>query len=130
MRRFPSSCILALLLAFLPLLAMASEQHKHVTLDQKAEVGNQQLTPGQYTVKFDDSSKNPQVQFVRDGKTVATVPAEIQHKANVDRAQFEFNTSNGQNRLDSLFLSDNEELVFSPGATQTSTNQNTTSPTQ
>lgn len=116
MRRFTSICILAALVAFLPVFASASVQHKKVTLYQKAEVGHQQLTPGSYTVKFDNSSSNPKVQFVRDGKTVATVPAEIQHQPNVSQAQFEMNTANGHNRLDRIFVGSKEELVFGSAA--------------
>jgi len=131
MRRFTSCCILAVLLAFLPLLATASVQHKKLTLDQKAEVGHQPLTPGSYTLKFDNSSTNPQVQFVRDGKTVATVPAQIQHKPNVTQAQFEINTRNGHNKLDRIFVAKNEELVFGSAATHTgSTAQKATPPSQ
>lgn len=132
MRRFTVSCVVALLLAVVPVFATASEQHKNVTLYQKAEVGGQQLTPGHYTLKFDSSSASPQVKFVRDGKTVATVPARIQHKENIDKAQFEFNTSNGQNRIDQIFIGNKEELVFGHPA-QTSANnqtQSTTPPTQ
>lgn len=116
MRRFTSACVLAAFVACLPLLAMASVQHKKVTLAHQAEVGNQQLAPGSYTVKFDNSSTNPKVQFIQNGKTVATVPAQIQHNPNVAQAQFEINTRNGHDRLDRIFVGKNEELVFGPAA--------------
>jgi hypothetical protein len=112
MRHLRTSCLLALLLAFLPVLALASEQHKSITLDQKAEIGSQQLKPGRYTMKFDDSSQAPTVQFIQDGKTVATAQAQIQHKQNPENAQYEFNTASGQNRLDRVYLGHNEELAF------------------
>jgi len=127
-----TSWLLALLLALLPTLALASEQHKTIKFDQKAEVGDQQLKPGSYELKFDNSSKTPEVQFTQDGKTVATAPATLQHSQNVDNAQFEFNTAGGQNRLDRVYLGHNQELVFGKAAQSSANNQtqSTTPPTQ
>lgn len=109
------SSALAVLLFFLPLLAMAAEQHKSVTLDVKTTVGNQQLKPGDYTLKWDDSKDTTNVDIQQNGKTMVTVPAHIVHKQNPDNATFETNTSNGQNRIDRVYTA-NEVLVLGDNA--------------
>ncbi len=114
-----TSCILALLLAFLPVFASAAERHKSVTLGQKAVVGSQELQPGSYVVKYDDANSSSQVKFILDGKTVATVPAQLQHDPNATGATYVFDNSNGQNRISRLYVGTNAELVFT-GDNQTS----------
>jgi len=132
MRHFRTTWILALVLAFLPLLAFGAEQHKSFTLDQKAEIGNHQLKPGQYTLKFDDSSNQTNVLFQRDGKTVASAPAQVMHKKNTDNAQYEINTANG-NQLNRVWVNSHEELAFGDQGMQKNglnSSQNATPPAQ
>ncbi len=118
MKSLITAATLAALLTCLPGLALAAQQHRDVSLDQKAMLGSQQLKPGQYTLKWDDNSANTNVTFEQNGKTVATAPATIVKKNNPGNASYEFNTSSGQNRLDRVYLS-HEELVF--GTTSTNT---------
>lgn len=106
------SCTLALLLAFLPVFASAAERHKNVTLGQKAVVAGQELKPGSYVVKYDDASQNSQVKFVLDGRTVATVPAQLQHDPNSTGATYKLDNSNGQNNISRIYVGASDELVF------------------
>jgi len=115
-----TSCVLALLLSFLPVFASAAERHKNFKLGQKAIVGGQELQAGSYVVKYDDANQNSQVKFVLDGKTVATVPAQLQNEANKTGASYTFDNSDGQNRISRVYVSANQELVFT-GDAQAST---------
>lgn len=115
-------------LALLPSLAFAASQHKSVTFDQTATIGTQQLKPGDYTLKWDDSKDTADVDFQKNGKTVATVPAHIVHQGNTYNVSMEFNTAGGQNQLQRVYLS-KEQLVFGD-TTQDSDNAQTTPPSQ
>lgn len=119
-RTIKTSCTLALLLAFLPVFASAAERHKNVTFSQKTVVAGQELKPGSYTVKYDDASQGSQVKFVLDGKTVATVPAQIQHDSNVTGATYTLDNSKGQNTISRIYVGPSEELVFTGGENSTS----------
>lgn len=119
---------LAALLTCLPTLALAAQQHRSVSLDQKAMLGTQQLKPGTYTLKWDDSSNTPNVTFERNGKTVATAPAKIVKKDDHNNAAYEFNTASGKNQLDRVFLP-HEQLVFgNTAANSNSANAKTATP--
>ena len=126
-----TSWMLTLLLAFLPPMGFAEQQHKSINLDQKAEIGNQQLKPGPYELRWDDSQKNTTVQFQRDGKTVVTAPARVIRKSDRNNATYEINTANGQNRLDRVYLS-HEQLAFGKASQSNSSaiSKPTTPPTQ
>ena len=127
MKYLRTAFLLTLLLAFTSLLSFAAEQHKSINLDQKVTVGSQQLKPGNYTLKFDDSKQNTEVEFQSNGKTVARAPAQVVHKANPDNASFEVNTANGKDQLDRVHVSKNEELMFGNAAhASTATSQSTT----
>lgn len=130
MKHLGTTWILALLLALVPLLAFGSEQHKSLNLTEKATVGTQQLKPGQYTVRFDDSKSQTKVEFQQDGKTIATAPATVKHATNMPNATYEMNTANGQDKLDRIYVGKNEALVFGNAGQASSPNQSSTPPTR
>lgn len=119
MRKIRICCSLALLVVFLPVFASAAQKQKTVNFGQKAVVGTQELKPGQYVVKYDDSGKDSQVKFVLNGKTIATVPAQLQKDADSSGAAYKLNTADGQNRVDRIYVGHNQQLVFN-GENQTS----------
>jgi len=104
---------IALLLLLLPAFTFAAEQHKSVTLDQDAMVGAQQLKPGQYTLKWDDSQNTTSVNFQQNGKTVATAQAQVVRQPSPKNADFEINGAGGQPQLRRVYIS-KEQLVFGP----------------
>jgi len=55
-----------------------------MTVDQTIQIGSTQLKPGHYKVEWSDTATANQVnvEFVRNGKTVATVPAQLKSRAN------------------------------------------------
>jgi len=113
--KYFSSMILGLLLAMLPAFAFGAEQTKSIQIPQQVMIGSQQLKPGQYKVKFDDSQALTQVTFDLNGKTVASVPARVVHKAlnepDMERADIEVNNASGHPELRRVYLKD-EQLVF------------------
>lgn len=121
MRQIKTSCTLALLLAFLTVFASAAERQKTVSFGQKAMVGSQELQPGRYVVKYDDSTPTSQVKFVLDGKTVATASAQLQHDPISSGAAYKLNTADGQNRVDRIYVEHSQELLFNAGDNQTAT---------
>jgi hypothetical protein len=127
MKHFTLAWSFAILLAIIPSVSFAAEQHKSVTFDQTAVIGTQQLKPGTYTLKWDDSQPNTTVDFQNNGKTVATAPAQIVHQSNPDNASFEFNTSSGQNQLDRIYTA-KEQLLFGPASTNSQSNSSTPNP--
>ena len=131
MKYLHTALLLTFLLVFGSLLSFASEQHKTIDLDRPVTVGHQKLTADYYTLKFDDSKTNTEVEFQHNGKTVATAQATVLHKPNPNNAEIEINTANGQDRLDRVYLGKNEELAFGNIAqanTTTATQSSSTSP--
>jgi hypothetical protein len=118
---------IAFLLLLLPTLTFAAEQHKSVSFGQTAVIGDQQLKPGDYTLKFDDSQNTTNVTFQRNGKTVATAAAQVVHASNTNNASYEVNTASGQPQLRRVYLS-KEQLVF--GDNNQDSSPNSTPPAQ
>ena len=130
--KYFSSIALGLLLMILPALAFGATQSKTILIPQKVMVGNQQLKPGNYKLKFDDSRNQTQVTFEQDGKTVTTAPAWIDHKSlkepGMEKADVEINSASGQPELRRVYLN-NEQLVFGH-KDQNATSANNTPPAQ
>jgi len=55
-------------------LAKSNNQRK-VKIANTVEVGNTQLQPGTYKLEWTGNGPNVNVEFLKDGKTVATAPA-------------------------------------------------------
>jgi len=132
MKYLTIASVLTLLVAFLPLLAFGAEQHKNLTLTEKVQVNGQTLKPGDYQLRFDDSTPNTQVKFVRYGKTVVTAPAQVEHQQKQFQSEdLEFNDVNGQRNLDRVYIGSNEDLVFSNAGQNASTpSRNSNPPSQ
>lgn len=126
--------ILALVLAILPLSAFAAssstdhQQSKTINLDEKAQVAGTQLKPGDYKLTWDENQgDSTNVSFQQGKRTVATVPARIVHVKKAPDVNFEFNTANGENALDRVYLS-HEILEF--GRSGMKNNNSNTNPGQ
>ncbi len=62
-----------------PLSMLARDKNAHsFTLDDSVTVGSSRLKPGDYKVEWQVAGPAVQVDFLRNGKTVATVPATLQ----------------------------------------------------
>jgi hypothetical protein len=74
------SKIAALVLLLLPAtnLFAATDTHKGgLTIGSAVQVGGTQLQAGDYALKWDGAGPNVQVNIIRSGKVVATVPARV-----------------------------------------------------
>jgi 2-methylaconitate cis-trans-isomerase PrpF len=88
--------------------AFAGDSFKgNFQLSSPTQVSGKQLPAGDYVAKWDGSGPDVQVNIVKNGKTVATVPAklvQLNAKANEDAAELK-SGSNGNRELTSLRFS-------------------------
>jgi len=71
--------VISLLLLMFPFYALAASKHsEQISLISPTQVANTQLKPGDYTAEWTGSGPQVQVKFIKNGKTVATVPATVQ----------------------------------------------------
>jgi hypothetical protein len=70
--------LLSMLALLFSVSALARDKNQHsVQIPDSVQVGGTQLEPGDYKVEWQGSGPQIQVNFVRDGKTVATVPGQL-----------------------------------------------------
>jgi hypothetical protein len=85
--------VMFLVLLLLPAASVfaATDAHKgSLNVSSTVQVADKELPAGSYTVKWDGTGPTAQVNFVRNGKVVATVPAQVvqlDQKANQDVAE-------------------------------------------
>jgi opacity protein-like surface antigen len=107
------SSMLALLFS---VSAFAADKNQHsVTIPIPVQVGNTQLEPGDYKVEWQGAGSEVQVNFLYNGKTVATVPGTF--KANdpnvIQDDVVTDTTSANSKRLEEIdFRHNKESLVF------------------
>jgi hypothetical protein len=71
-----SAALFSMLLLLLPASALAADNtSRSVNIPTPVVVQGQRLPAGHYKVEWDGAGPRVQVSFVRNGKTVATVPA-------------------------------------------------------
>ena len=98
--------VMVLVLALLPAGAFAaSNSHKgDLNLGSAVQVAGKQLPAGDYVVKWDGAGPTAQVNIVRDGRVVATVPARVvklDQKASENATEVK-TASNGDRTLSSI----------------------------
>lgn len=124
----PAKHLIALLVLALavPIAAFASENNKrNVDIADTVQVGNAHLKPGDYKLEWQGNGPAVRVNFLQDGKTVATVPATLKmHDSEVTEDDIVTRTTTANTkRLEEIdFLHQKEALVFgrstSPTANQ------------
>ena len=105
--------LLSIVAVLSPLSMFARDKNQHsVDIPATVQVGGTQLKPGNYKVEWQGTGPDIQVTFLRDGKTVATVPATL--KTNDGQvAQDQIVTDSANNTLSEIdFRRDKEALVF------------------
>jgi hypothetical protein len=108
--------ILSILAVLSPLSAFARNKNEHsINIADAVQVGGTQLQPGNYKVEWQGAGPAVQVTFLRNGKTVATVPGTL--KTNDDQVtQDEILTDSANKTLNEIdFRRDKEALVFQSG---------------
>lgn len=69
--------LVLLLIAAMSVFAGTDNHKGGLTLSAPAQVGGTQLDAGDYAVKWDGAGPSVQVNIIRNGKVVATVPAQV-----------------------------------------------------
>jgi hypothetical protein len=78
MKQVKYTALLSVLALLSSLSALARDKNQHsVNIPEFLQVGSTQLKPGNYTVEWQGAGPQIQVNFVRGGKTVATVPGTL-----------------------------------------------------
>jgi methionine-rich copper-binding protein CopC len=82
MKQLKYTALLSMLALMFSVCAFARDKNQHsVEIPFSVQVGSTQLEPGTYKVEWQGTGPDLQVNFVRDGKTVATAPGTL--KTNV-----------------------------------------------
>ena len=103
------SKLMVLALALFPAMSAfaANDTHKGaLTLASPAQVAGKQLAAGEYTLKWNGDGPTTQVNIIRDGKVVATVPArvvKIDRKPDRDTAEVK-TAENGNRTVTGIFF--------------------------
>lgn len=110
--------IIAVAATLSPLGAFASDKtSRSVKISDPVTVGSTQLKPGDYRVEWQGNGPSVQVNFMHNGKTVATVPAQVQSndpKVTRDEILMDRSHANAQTLTEIDFGHGKEALVFSP----------------
>jgi hypothetical protein len=78
MKQIKYAALLSMLAVLCSVSALARDKNQHsVEIPNAVQVSGKQLEPGKYKVEWQGTGPEVQVNFVRDGKTVATVPGTL-----------------------------------------------------
>jgi hypothetical protein len=94
---------------------MARDKNQHsVVIPDSMQVGSAQLEPGNYKIEWQGTGPEVQVNFVRNGKTVATVAGTLNANDNrVVQDAIVTDTASSTNTLKEIdFGRDKESVVF------------------
>jgi hypothetical protein len=109
------AALLSALALLSPVGALARGKNQHsVVIPDSVQVGGSQLQPGKYKVEWQGTGPEVQVNFVRDGKTVATEPGTlIANDNHVVQDAIVTDTANSTNTLKEIdFGHDKESVIF------------------
>jgi hypothetical protein len=111
-----NTALLSVLAVLCSLSAFARDKNQHsVNLSDAVQVGNTQLQPGNYKVEWQGAGPDVQVNFVRNGKTVATVPGTLKTSPVSQDAVVTDNASSNKTLSEIDFGRDKQALVFQSG---------------
>ncbi len=115
MKRIKCTALLSMLALLSPLSALARDKNQHsVEIPDSVQVGSAQLKPGNYKVEWQGTGPEVQVNFVLDGKTVATVPGTLKTSDAhvVDDIVTDTTSANAKTLKEIDFSRDKESLIF------------------
>jgi hypothetical protein len=115
MKQIKYTALLSMLALLFSVCAFARDKNQHsVEITDSVQVGGTQLEPGSYKVEWQGTGPQIQVNFVRNGKTVATVPGTL--KTNdahvVDDIVTDTTSANAKTLKEIDFSRDKESLIF------------------
>jgi hypothetical protein len=115
MQQLKYAALLSTLALLSPVGALARDKNQHsVQIPESMQVGSAQLEPGNYKVEWQGTGPAVQVNFVRNGKTVATVPGTLNENDNhVVQDAIVTDTATSTNTLKEIdFGRDKESVIF------------------
>ena len=116
MKQIKYAALLSVLTLLSSVSALAGDKNQHsVEIPDSVQVGGTQLEPGRYQVEWQGAGPEIQVNFVRDGKTIATVPGTLKtNDAHVTQDDIVTDTTRANTKtLEEIDFSRNKEsLVF------------------
>jgi hypothetical protein len=116
MKQIKYAALLSMLTLLSSMSALARDKNQHsVEIPDSVQVGGTQLNPGNYHVEWQGTGPEIRVNFVRDGKTVATVLGTLKtNDAQVTQDDILIGTTGGNTKtLKEIDFSRNKEsLVF------------------
>jgi ABC-type thiamine transport system substrate-binding protein len=116
MKQIKYTAILSMLALLSSVSALARDNNQHsVEFTDSVQVGSAQLKPGNYKVEWQGTGPEVQVNFLRDGKTVATVPGTLKtNNAQAVQADVVIGTTSANTRtLEEIDFGRNKEsLIF------------------
>ena len=116
MKQIKYAALLSTLALVFSVSALARDKNQHsVEIPDSVQVGGTQLEPGSYQLVWQGTGPEIQVNFVRNGKTVATVPGTLKtNDAQVTQDEIVTDTTsaNVQTLTEIDFGRNKEALVF------------------
>ncbi len=116
MKQLKYLAIVATLALLVPLSALAGTTNKRsVTINDPVTIGGTHLKPGAYKVEWQGAGPAVQVNFIHEGKTIATAPAQLQtNDSNVTQNDVVLDRTNTKAmKLKEIdFVHQKEALVF------------------
>jgi len=116
MKQIKYTALLSMLALLFSVCAFARDKNQHsVEITDSVQVGGTQLEPGSYKVEWQGTGPQIQVNFVRNGKTVATVPGTLKtNDAQVSQDDIVTDTTSANTKTlkEIDFSRSKESLVF------------------
>lgn len=116
MKQIKYAALLSMIALLSTVSALARDKNQHsVQISDSVQVGGTQLKPGNYKLEWQGTGPEVQVNFVRDGKTVATAPGTLKtNDPHVTQDDMVTNTTSPNTKtLKEIDFSHNKEsLVF------------------
>jgi len=116
MKQIKYATLLSMLALLSSVSALARDKNQHsVEISNAVQVGGNQLEPGNYKVEWQGTGPEIQVNFVRDGKTVATVPGTLRTnnpQVTQDEIVTDTTSASAQTLTEIDFARNKESLVF------------------
>jgi hypothetical protein len=116
MKQIKCAALLSMLAVLCSVSALARDKNQHsVEIPNAVQVAGKQLEPGNYKVEWQGTGPEIQVNFMRNGKTVATVPGTLKtNDARVTQDEIVTDTTSANTKtLEEIDFSRNREsLVF------------------
>lgn len=107
------AALLSTLALLSPVGALARDKNQHsVVIPDSVQVGSVQLEPGNYKVEWQGAGPEVQVNFVRNGKTVATIPGTLNANDNQVVQDAIVTDTTGSTLKEIDFGRDKESVIF------------------